>query len=105
MVGRSLRQIIWARLRRDRVAMVCLIILIAFYLIGIFGPVIAGMYGISPYTLDANAISDFAGKPYGAFGGISAAHPLGVEWGTAATSSPSCCSACGSRSSSRRPRR
>jgi len=38
MVGRSLRQIIWARLRRDRVAMVCLIILIAFYLIGIFGP-------------------------------------------------------------------
>ena len=62
--------------------MVCLIILIAFYLVGIFGPVIAGMYGISPYTLDANAISDFAGKPYGAFGGISAAHPLGVEWGT-----------------------
>src|SRR5664280_125851 len=50
MVGRSLRQIIWARLRRDRVAMVCLSVL--------------------------------AGRPVADFGGITLAHPLGVEWGT-----------------------
>jgi peptide/nickel transport system permease protein len=62
--------------------MVCLVILIAFYLIGIFGPVIASMFGISPYTLDANAIGNLGGKPVADFGGITWNHPLGVEWGT-----------------------
>ena len=62
--------------------MICLIILIAFYVIGIFGPVVAGMFGISPYTLDPNAIGNFGGKPVADFGGITLAHPLGVEWGT-----------------------
>ena len=82
MEGRSIRAIVWARLRRDRVAMFCLIVLIAFYAIAIFGPVVAGWFGISPYTLDPGAISDLGGKPNGEFGGISPAHPLGVEWGT-----------------------
>jgi len=80
--GRTLRQIIWARLRRDRLAMVCLVVLVAFYLIAIFGPFVAGMVGISPYLGHPELISDFGGKPIGAMGGISAAHPLGVEWGT-----------------------
>lgn len=80
--GRSLRQIIWARLRRDRVAMVCLVILVVMYLTAIFGPVVAGMVGIDPYKFDTATISDLGGKPYGEWGGISASHPLGVEWGT-----------------------
>jgi len=80
--GRTLRQIIWARLRRDRLAMVCLVVLVAYYLIGVFGPVVFGMIGIDPYRPDASAISDMGGRPYGEWGGISAAHPLGVEWGT-----------------------
>jgi peptide/nickel transport system permease protein len=81
--GRSLRQIIWSRLRRDRVAMVCLTVLVVYYLIAILGPVVAGMVGISPYTLDPTAIDgEFAGRPIGAWGGISATHWLGVEWGT-----------------------
>ena len=82
MVGRSLRQIVWARLRRDRVAMVCLVIVIAMYLVAIFGPIIAGFVGVSPYTLDSKAISDLGGRPKGDWGGISPTHPLGVEWGT-----------------------
>jgi peptide/nickel transport system permease protein len=82
MVGRSLRQIIWARLRRDRVAMICLIILIAFYVIAIFGPFVASFFGISPYTFDSASISDLGGQPVLPFGGISLQHPLGVEWGT-----------------------
>jgi peptide/nickel transport system permease protein len=80
--GRSLRQIIWARLRRDRVAMVCLIVLVIYYALAIFGPIVAGFMNISPYTLDPGAISDLGGKPNLPWGGISAAHPLGVEWGT-----------------------
>ena len=80
--GRSLRQIIWTRLRRDRIAMICLVVLIIYYAIAIFGPVVAGFVGIDPYKLDGDAISGLGGKPFGEFGGISLKHPLGVEWGT-----------------------
>jgi peptide/nickel transport system permease protein len=80
--GRSLRQIIWSRLRRDRIAMICLIILIVYYSLAIFGPFVFSAFGLSPYTFDPAAISDLGGKPYGEWGGISPTHPLGVEWGT-----------------------
>ena len=40
VVGRSLRQIVWARVRRDKAAMTCLFILIGLYLIAILAPVI-----------------------------------------------------------------
>jgi peptide/nickel transport system permease protein len=80
--GRSLRQIIWSRLRRDKVAMICLIVLVVYYIIGVFGPAVAGAFGIDPYKLDTSAISDLGGKPNLDWGGISAAHPLGDEWGT-----------------------
>jgi peptide/nickel transport system permease protein len=82
MVGRSLKQIIWSRLRRDRVAMICLIILTLFYLTAIFGPVVAGFVGLDPYKFDPAAISNLGGKPVADWGGISATHILGVEWGT-----------------------
>ncbi len=72
----------WARLSRDRVAMTCLIILVIFYLVAIFGPVVAGYVGLDPYAFDASAISDLGGKPIGDNGGISPDHILGVEWGT-----------------------
>ncbi|NJD30202.1 MAG: ABC transporter permease [Chloroflexi bacterium] len=82
MVGRSLRQIVWARLRRDKLAMFCLVVLVIYYMIGIFGPVIGPSLGLDPYAFDRAAISDRGGGPIGDFGGISAKHPLGVEWGT-----------------------
>jgi peptide/nickel transport system permease protein len=79
--GRSLRQIVWARLRRDRVAMVCLAILIVMYAIAIFGPFVAPLFGFDPYRFDRSAITN-TGAPQLPFGGISLDHPLGVEWGT-----------------------
>lgn len=83
MVGRSLREIVWARLRRDRVAMVCLVVLIAMYLLAIVGPFALAALGYSPYTLDRQAISNSGGAPVLPFGGITfPQHPLGVEWGT-----------------------
>ena len=82
MVGRTIPQIIWGRLRRDRVAMVCLVILVVYYSLAIFGPFVAGFVGIDPYKFDSASISDLGGAPVLPFGGISLAHPLGVEWGT-----------------------
>ena len=82
VLGRSLRQIVWARVRRDRVAMVCLVILIGLYLIAIMAPAICAVIGVDPYSFDSASISDLGGGPVEAWGGISRNHPLGVEWGT-----------------------
>ena len=62
--------------------MVCLVVLVAFYLTAVFGPVLLGMIGIDPYRRDPAAISELGGRPLGEWGGISATHILGVEWGT-----------------------
>jgi peptide/nickel transport system permease protein len=83
MQGRSIREIVWARLRRDKVAMACLIILIIFYLLAIIGPFALTALGYDPYALDRTAISNSGGGPVLPFGGITfPKHPLGVEWGT-----------------------
>ncbi len=82
ITGRSLRQIVWSRLRRDKTAMVCLVILILLYLVAIFAPVITSLLGVDPYSFDGDSISDSGGGPVGPWGGISSEHPLGVEWGT-----------------------
>ena len=80
--GRSLRQIVLSRLRRDKVAMVALVILIIVYLLAIFGPFIAPMFGFDPFIRDRAAVDTPTGGPVLPFGGISPSHPLGVEWGT-----------------------
>jgi peptide/nickel transport system permease protein len=81
--GRSLRQIVWSRLRHDKLAMLCLIVLVLYYLTAIVGPFILGAIGFDPYKLDPTSVSfEKAGAPVLAWGGISWDHPLGVEWGT-----------------------
>ena len=62
--------------------MTCLVILILLYLIAIFAPLICKVLGVDPYAFDGASISDSGGAPIGDWGGISRAHPLGVEWGT-----------------------
>jgi peptide/nickel transport system permease protein len=82
MVGRSLKQIVWARLRRDKIAMICLGILILYGIAAIFGPFLGGtFFGLDPYAFDRAAISDLGGRPAEGWG-ISGKHPAGVEWGT-----------------------
>ena len=62
--------------------MLCLAILVLFYLAAIVGPFALAALGYSPYTFDYNAISNSGGAPVLPFGGIDfPKHPLGVEWG------------------------
>jgi peptide/nickel transport system permease protein len=83
MKGRSIREIVWGRLVRDKVALICFGILVVMYLLAIVGPFALTALGYSPYALDSNAISDLGGQPKLPFGGIDfPAHPLGVEWGS-----------------------
>jgi ABC-type dipeptide/oligopeptide/nickel transport system permease subunit len=73
--GRSLGQIAWLRLRRDKVAMAGGIFVVFLTLVAIFGPLLVQ----NPLTYHPSLINPTFSRPYGAFGGISTAHPFGVE--------------------------
>jgi peptide/nickel transport system permease protein len=73
--GRSLGQIAWLRLRRDKVAIAGGVIIILLVLVAIIGPYLAQ----NPDTYHSSLINPTFSRPNGAFGGISLAHPLGVE--------------------------
>jgi peptide/nickel transport system permease protein len=76
--GRSLTQIAWGRLRKDRVAMAGGIFIIFLVLVAIFAPLIVKITGGDPNLYHAELVDPAIG-PYGTFGGISWAHPMGVE--------------------------
>ena len=64
IAGRSLSQLAWARLRRDKTAMACLGFLALVTLAAIFAPVICKVLGVGPNVYDTKSISDAtAGLP------------------------------------------
>jgi peptide/nickel transport system permease protein len=63
------------RLRRDRVAIAGGIVIAALILMAIFGPFVVQ----NPNTYNSNLIDPTFSRPIGPWGGISLAHPLGVE--------------------------
>lgn len=79
VVGRTLREIAWLRLRRDKVALGCAVVLIIIAFLAVFAPLICRLLGINPYSFNSDLIGDNGGLPVGILGGVSAAHPLGVE--------------------------
>lgn len=78
--GRSLGQIAWLRLKRDRVAMISLGLVIIFLLVAILADVLAAIEGQNPLKFNPATLDfDKGSLPRGAFGGVSSAHWLGVE--------------------------
>jgi ABC-type dipeptide/oligopeptide/nickel transport system permease subunit len=73
--GRSLGQIAWMRLRRDKVAMAGGVVVLFLILVAIFGPFLVQ----NPTIYHSNLIDPVYSRPIGPWGGISLAHPLGVE--------------------------
>jgi len=73
--GRSPGQIAWMRLRRDRVAMAGGIYIVFLILVAIIGPHLVQ----NPDTFHPNLVNPTFSRPIGPWGGISLAHPLGVE--------------------------
>jgi peptide/nickel transport system permease protein/oligopeptide transport system permease protein len=73
--GRSLGQIAWMRLKRDKVALGSGVFIIFLLLVAIFGPYLVQ----DPTAFHANLIDPTLSVPRGPLGGISLAHPLGVE--------------------------
>jgi peptide/nickel transport system permease protein len=82
IAGRSLRQIAWSRLRRDKVALASMFVVSAVVLLAVFAPLICKLIGVDPYEFNPTTVSDAGGLPLGKWGGMSLDHPLGVEPGT-----------------------
>jgi len=83
IVGRSPSQLAWMRFRRDKTGMVALVMAILILLSSILAYPITKLLGIDPVTFhtadNRPDLMNFSGIPKGAFGGISFAHPLGLE--------------------------
>jgi ABC-type dipeptide/oligopeptide/nickel transport system permease subunit len=77
--GKSLSRIAWGRLRKDKVAMISLGVIIFIYAAAFLAPVITKVLGIDPYEPNTELVSQDGGLPLGRLGGVSWAHPLGVE--------------------------
>ena len=76
--GRSLSQIAWGRLRKDKVALAGGIFIILLVLFAIAAPLIVKITGGPPNLYNPELVDPAIG-PYGTFGGIGWAHPMGVE--------------------------
>ena len=73
--GRSLGQIAWRRLRRDKVAMAGGVFIVVLIVVALIGP----LFVQDPTVYHSNLIDPTFSRPKGPWGGISLAHPFGVE--------------------------
>lgn len=67
-----------SRLRQDRGAVLGGAVVALTVLVAVAAPLITRLVGTDPYTYDLTAL-DPSGLPLGSLGGVSAAHPFGVE--------------------------
>jgi ABC-type dipeptide/oligopeptide/nickel transport system permease subunit len=77
--GRSLGQIAWMRLRKDKIAMFGGGFVVFMALVAAFAPVIVNLLGHPPDAWNQDMIDPALGTPVGGMGGISGEHLLGVE--------------------------
>jgi peptide/nickel transport system permease protein len=78
--GRSLGQIAWLRLKRDKVAVGGGVFIVLLVIIAITALLVDRVFGwIQPNAFHQDLINPETLSPSGTFGGMSWAHPLGVE--------------------------
>src|SRR5574342_1269124 len=77
--GRSLRQIAWSRLKRDRVAMAGGIVVTLLIVFAVIAPLIVALLGHPPNEFHQNLIDPNLQTPMGRFGGISKDFLFGLE--------------------------
>ena len=77
--GRSLRQIAWMRLKRDKVALAGGVVVLLLILVAIFAPLLSKYLGHDPDAFHQDLIDPTFQTPKGSFGGISWDFLLGIE--------------------------
>jgi ABC-type dipeptide/oligopeptide/nickel transport system permease subunit len=80
VIGRTPRQLAWRRFRTNRFGLPTLIISATLIVVTVAAPFIGGLLGIDGRERFPETLSN-RGMPIGNFGGISWAHPLGIEPG------------------------
>ena len=79
IAGRSLGQIAWMRLKRDKVAMGGGILVVLLVIIAVAAPLVVSLLGHPPDEFHTNLLDPDLGTPKGGLGGISKDFLLGVE--------------------------
>jgi peptide/nickel transport system permease protein len=77
--GRTPGQLAWARMKRDKVTMIALVVVVLVVLLAIAAPIFRMFGWFDPYAFHLNLVPNFGSMPKGFGGGISWAHPFGVE--------------------------
>ena len=77
--GRSLWQISWMRLKRDKVALAGGAFVVLLILVGIFAPLICKLVGVTPNDFHQDLVDPSLQTPIGKLGGVSWDHPFGIE--------------------------
>jgi peptide/nickel transport system permease protein len=77
--GRSLGQIAWTRLKRDKVALIGGVVVVLVILVAALAPVLTAIYGHGPNDPNYDLIDVNTNFPTGPFSGASSSHWLGVE--------------------------
>ena len=80
IVQRTPKQIAWGRFKRNKVGVYAGYATLFFLACSIFAPLITRAFGVDNHTVYTGVLNEFA-MPKGAWGGISWAHPLGLEPG------------------------
>lgn len=80
VAARSPGQLAWARFRADKKTVVAAIIVGVCVILAISAPILVKLGVLDPFTLNQDLIDSNA-LPKGSWGGISWAHPLGIEPG------------------------
>ncbi len=77
--GRSLGQIAWRRLRRDRVAMAGGIVVLLLIILSLVAPLVVAMLGHPPNDFHEELVNADTQLPYGPYGGVSREFLFGLE--------------------------
>jgi ABC-type dipeptide/oligopeptide/nickel transport system permease subunit len=84
--GKSPMQIAWGRLRRDKIALVCMAVVLFFVLVAVFAPLITKAFGVSTGVVFPSQYLDFTtGMPKDGppLNGFDPDHPFGIAPKTA----------------------
>jgi peptide/nickel transport system permease protein len=79
IAGRSLKQIAWRRLKRDKVAIAGGIVVIVLIILALIAPLLTHLFGHPIDEFHNDQIDPTIGTPIGKLGGISRQYILGVE--------------------------
>lgn len=80
IVSRTPGQLAWARFRADKKSIAAAVVVLIYVLLAIAAPILVKLGVLDPFTIHQDLI-DSNSLPKGSWGGISWAHPLGVEPG------------------------